>query len=179
MSGKEQRLLITILALLVAFGLGYFGFRPLLATYHSQQIATAAREAEIRELEQRKEDLATAERQLRQYGDSVQRLTLAAPSEPQYAELLTQLATMAEAAQVELTAIQPTQASQTNTEVVVTISVRGAFPELLALAEQIETNIRPIRVQSINFSKSGDPDRPGELAATLQLGFARTVSGGR
>lgn len=176
MSGEERTTLVMILAVVVAFGIMYFGLKPVLANYHEQRVLVGARTLEIKDLEKRKTDLGRLDGQLKKFGPQVNLLNLAVPSEPQYPEILAQVAALAEESQLILTSLQPQQGEVVNaTAVPINLTVRGTFPNMLGFAERLENNLRPITVTSISLIESGDPDDASQLTATIQLRMVRTT----
>ncbi len=181
MSGEERTTLAMILAIVLTLGGVYFGLRPLVADYQAAQVAVGARGLEIEALNERKIKLVQLEGQFNKFETQIQQLELAVPSEPQYPEILEQLTALANEAQLTLTSIQPQQSDLVNTtSVPINLTVRGAFPGMLAFAQKIETNLRPITVTSVSLIDSGDQNTANQLTATIQMRFVRTagVSGG-
>jgi Tfp pilus assembly protein PilO len=175
MSGEERTTLAIILAVVVSFGMGYFGLKPVLANYHNQRLLVGARTQEIANLEERKSDLARIQSQLTKYESQINLLSIAVPDGPQYPELLNQIATMAEESQLILSSIQPQQDEVVNTtSVQVNLTVRGSFPNMLSFAERVENNLRPINVISISLLEGGNPDAADQLTATIQMRLVRT-----
>lgn len=176
MTEQERTMLIGTLSILLSFALGYFVLRPMLTTYHDQQVARAARKVEIIDLTQRKSDLLKVRDQLTRYKAQVERLALAVPIDEQYPELLSQLAGLAGESQVILSSIQPTRNSQNDQYVTATVTIRGSFPQMVNFAERVEQNLRPIRVQSLNLVENADAHQPDQLSGSLQLQFARVAA---
>jgi len=177
MNGEERSTLVIILAIVASLGLGNFGLRPALAHYHNQSVAVGARSLETSNLYERKTTLVQIEGQLKKYAEQIQLLEIAIPAEPQYPELLAQLAALVETSSLTLTSVQPQQSDITTTLAVpVNLTVRGSFPNMLGLAGRIETNLRPITVSSISVIESGDTGDTTQLTATIQMRFARIVA---
>lgn len=177
MSGQERTTLVIILAIVISFGIAYFGLKPALISYHDARVAVGARGEEINNLTDRKTALVQLGGLLKKYDSQIKLLNLAVPPEPQYPELLAQLAAMAEESGLTLTSLQPQSSDLTNTaSVPVNLTVRGSFPNMVGFAGKIETNLRPATVLSISLVGNGDPDSTKQLTATIQLRFARTAA---
>ncbi len=177
MTEQERTLLIGTLSLLLSFALGYFVVRPQLRSYHTNQVALAARRIEIDALKERKIELGKLRDQLSRYQAQVDRLRLAVPADEQYPELVSQLSGLAQQSELILGSIQPTRNTQSDQFVVATVTIRGSFPQMVNFAERIEQNLRPARVQSLNLVENAEGARPDQLSGSLQIQFARIPGG--
>lgn len=178
MSEHDRSLAVSGASIVLALLIGYFGLRPLIDSYRQNQIHSAALAAQINDLNARKAQLQTLSQEFTKYQTQIDQLALAAPPAPDYPELLTQLDAIASKNQVTISSLLPGRNTDDTTQVPVTLTVRGNYPQLLAFAEGIEKNIRPINVSSMSFISANDTKQAQPLTATIQLAFARTASAG-
>ncbi|MBI4175015.1 type 4a pilus biogenesis protein PilO [Candidatus Berkelbacteria bacterium] len=174
----ERQLLIALLAVLLSFSIGYFWFAPSIKAYQSHRLAMAVRTEELLAFDQRKADLLEYEQVFTEQQVRLKRLDLAVPTTPSYPELLTQTKTLVEQAGLTLTNFQPGRGSDQQTELVVTLTVRGTYPRIVSFTDQLEDNLRPARVQTLNLVRSGQTNETNDLAATLQIRFVQLGNGG-
>lgn len=177
MTDNERKLAITASSLLVAAGTLYFGLRPILAEYHDVQLARGARKLEIAELNVRQQTLQALGQQIEAKKADVERLLLAVPADEAYPELLTTLNAIAGRSSVVLVSIQPTRGGATTSGTVpLAISLSGSYPQILSFVSDVEKNLRPVTIQSLNMVEGMSGG--GVLTATMQMEFARITSGG-
>ena len=177
-STQERQIMVALLSGLIVFGTIYFWFVPSLKTYQDKQLAVAARSKELADLDLRKADLARYDKFFTDQKLRVGRLEQAVPAEENYPELLVQTKTIAEQTGLTLTNFQPARSESGQREFLVTLTVRGSYPHVLAFTESIEKNLRPGRIQTLNFVRSGQTNRNTDLAATLQIRFVELPHGG-
>ena len=174
----ERHLLLGLLAFLIAFSLGYFWFLPTLKAYGEHRLAVAARTEELANLDQRKALLVRYDAVIKEHQARLNRLALAVPTEADYPELLSQTKSLVEENGLILTNFQPARGSAQAGETLVTMTIRGTYPKLVTFAEQLEKNLRPARIQSVNLVRSGQTATVNDLAATFQIRFIRIPEGG-
>lgn len=173
---KEENSALTTLAILIGLALIYFGFRPILSDYRENRLSLETRKMEIVALEARKAELETLQTKFSKSASALNRLAVALPDDEQYPELLTQISALSAASGTTLSSIQPSRGTSASEEVITTLSLKGSYPSLITFFENLEHNLRPIQVKSLNITR-GD-ESSNLISATIQLGFAKNSSGG-
>ncbi len=178
MNDHERSAMITGASIIVAILIAFFGMRPLLVSYHQNSLRSHALAKQIDDLQARKTQLLALQQDLAKYQTQINQLAIAAPSGPDYPEVLAQLSALASKNQVTLSSVLPGRSSDSVEQVPITLTVRGNYPQLISFVAGIERNLRPISVNSLALISGNDPKQAQTLTATIQLTFARSAEKG-
>ena len=164
--------LYLVLALLVSIAIGVFVFQPALVRYREHLTELGAREQEEVLLSEVKTKLIKLQKEIDAHAAEAELLSLAVPTDTQIPELVSQMSGLADASSVRLLTIQPAR-SKASADLSVMMTVEGAFPDILGLAERLEKNLRPTQVQTLNIVRAaGDGS---QLTATIKVLFAQAT----
>lgn len=169
---SKNSTLFLVLAVVISIGIGFFVFQPAVVRYREHLTELAAREEEEVQLTEMKTKLTKLQKEIDAHAAEAELLALAVPTDSQIPELVSQMSGLADASVVRLLTIQPAR-SKANTDLTVTLTVEGAFPDILGLAERLEKNLRPAQVQTINIVQAAGESN--QLTATLKVMFAQAV----
>lgn len=180
MKRTDERLLIAVLAILVAGGVMYFFLRPMITDYRENRLALAARTIEVSDLTERKALLTRLSGDVDSSQGVLDKLFVAVPDDDkQTAEIIAQLADMTQATGLRIVSIQPVQTGRRRTvasQSTISLTVEGGYAEIVALAELLEKNLRPATVSSATLARTGEVADSGELSATFQIAFLRAAA---
>lgn len=120
-----------------------------------------ALDSKIKALEEAQSQIAAAK-------PSIDTLNIAVPNNPAMPEILVSLESIVGRTGLVLNQLSPASTGEgvSSGEAKVTISVSGSYPNVIRLLETFEKNIRPIKVNSLALTSSGET---GDTAATFEL----------
>lgn len=173
MTRTENHGTILVVAVVAVLAIGYFLLAPLMTDYRAHRLDRAARRTEIENLKTQKATLDRLKSELATNAAEVVRLSLAVPAEENPADLVAQVAALVAESGLTLTTLQPAQGGSETSETVMTVTVSGTYPSLITLTENLEKNLRPAKVRSLNLVESRSEEAAGVLSATLEIAFSR------
>lgn len=174
----EQILAILILSILVIVGLIYFVINPQLTKLSENNLNYGAKKLEFENKQDKLDNLKNLEPKIEQEKNKVKKLSIALPKENQVAEFLVQLSVISKSAGMNLVSIVPTNSpimssknlgSENTENEVESIKVEsslyqveliGGYNSLTKVLEQMENNLRPLKVTNIEISSSEVAQNP-------------------
>lgn len=169
---------IVVLAILLSLAIGIFAIRPLLTSYRGDLASAAASKEEETQLIDAKASLVKLQQEFSVRSNEVTSLLSAIPSDVQIPELVSQINSLASASLVSLLTIQPNLV-EGSSDTSITLTVSGGYSNIIALAENLEKNLRPAQIQTLNIIKTDA--NSDQLMVTIGILFAQgsVVEGGR
>lgn len=158
-----------LLIILVCALLGYWVINPKIVEIKEYNTSIAAKEKDTTTLDEKIQNLKSLQKQFTASPSDVEILNLAIADDPQMPEIIEQLTSMASKSGMTIKSIRPDYRDATN-ETVVGITLRGDYINLINYITEIEKNLRPASVKSLNLSSTILQDQ-NVLDTTLALGF--------
>jgi Tfp pilus assembly protein PilO len=160
---KDQTMTLMVLIILICFGLGYFVFMPIASNYNLERIKTANLDREKNNLNDKQIVLKGLQTDLDQRAPFIDLTNNAMPTTSQIPELLVTLSQLASNNSLYMTNFSPKPEDVPKTGTIVEYStvkvefdVKGSYLDLKQFLKDIESNLRPINITSINISGGGE-----------------------
>ncbi|MCA9388691.1 type 4a pilus biogenesis protein PilO [Candidatus Berkelbacteria bacterium] len=172
---KSNAFLWSVLGVLGVIGVGYFFVSPQVDSWKTARAEAAAAEADTVEIQQQIQQVQSLDQQLNGRQADLDRLDLAIPNEPSFDELLYNLETISQNSGVVIDSIQPVGISEEIPNASATINMRGPYLGVRQFLEQLEQNLRFVKVSNLNLGVSSNTEGATEVVATFQIDPAQAV----
>jgi len=163
--------LISLLCLIGIIVIGVWLTYPLLNQLKNVNLTLAAKNNEVKLMEDKINNLNTLKTDFNKYQTQVKFLAAALPTEDQMPEILVQTEALAKKSGLEVTSIQPGKTVSSG-ETGLNMSTKGSFSSTLDFLQNLEKNARPAQVKSMNISSSQAGDVT-VVSTTFTLGFIK------
>lgn len=156
---KEEEKLATnspLLPLLVAifcFGLGYLVIYPKISELKNLNTQIAAVNKDSINLQEKTSNLKILQSKFARASSDVELLKVALPADEQMAEIIQQLQTLASKSGMLVKSIRPS-IGPVSDETLLAVSLEGTFSNLVTFSENLEKNVRPANIKSVNMASS-------------------------
>ena len=179
MNPKERSRNITIISVIVLFLLIYFGLKPILAKLKSANTEVKVKKEELSLKEKKLDNLKTIKSKLETVKGDLELLQKALPKEEDIPGVLVSAEALASQSGLLISSFTPsTEKKATATppageegatglgSVPFNLSLSGSYPALLTFLTNVENNLRPTSVSSVNIT-GGGTDKP--LSINLKM----------
>lgn len=172
MSLKEKPLYIILLCLVIIVGLIFFGLKPILSSIKAVNLEVLLAKREYQEKEKRLNLLKTIQANPSLVSENLALMKKALPKEEEStSDLLVNIEALSASSGVFLSAFTPAKTETPTTPSPTTLSplffdlsLSGSYPSFLTFLENVEKNLRPMTVKTINLTAGKEG-----VSATLKM----------
>ena len=169
---SNRQALIALLCFVVIVGVAYFVINPSISGLKEVNAKIDAKNQEISTLKANINTLNTLKTQLEQAKDTANKLELAVPTKDDIPEILVQIENMAKDSGLKINSIQTTN-EDTQGYVPISVSLQGDYIGFSKFLSELETNIRPMTIQTINMASAKQEEAPNIINFTLGIEVLR------
>jgi hypothetical protein len=185
---REKPLEVSLVCLILLGVIFYFGFKPLLNNLHSTNLDVKTKKEELSLKQKKLDNLKSMKVKLNALKDNLLLMKKALPKEEDMPGILVQTEALASQSGLSVSSLSPspskeTQQASSESEVTegvpqtvsqqtgvnsvsYSLALTGGYPSLISFLENIEKNLRPTTIKSVNIS-AGSKDKP--LSINLNL----------
>lgn len=190
---QNKSTLIILVSIVVIFLLSFFALRPILSTLRQSNLEVGAKKIEYKRKSEKLANLKKIQDKISQSKEQIDLMKKALPKGVDMPSLLVNIEGLISASGLSLSSLSPVQTTETptpeeiasTTEVpsapvsqVVTevtgistasfsLSLSGSYPPLLTLINNLEKNLRPMTISTLNLVSGGAADKP--MSATINV----------
>lgn len=154
---------------IICLALGYFIISPKVTSLYELNTQIAAKQKDTANLQEKIDNLTNLKLKFEQSSDDVDLLKMVLASSDQQPEIINQLTAIASKSGMEIKAIKPYDMQVTgSTSIMVTL--KGDYAGLIVFCSNLEKNIRPAAIKSVNLTSSKQEDQ-NYFEASLIINF--------
>lgn len=159
--------LLPFLMVLICIALGYFIISPKIAEIKSTNTSIAAKDKDTQALQEKIDGLKSLKSKFAVAPDDVNLLKIVTSDSEQMPEIIEQITAIANKSGMLVKSIKP-DSRQVAGETLLSLQLGGDYLGLISFSENLEKNVRPAGVKSINMS-SGLSDNTKTFDATVTI----------
>lgn len=160
--------IVTAVCLLLIAALTYLVAMPQASNLKADKALLAQKKGEELKLQSQKDALEQAANDLVQYAPDLERLKLAFPATDQQVEALVQAQAITAKTGVTVTSLSPSKPKAG--DLPIAFGIKGSYSTIITFLRELNNNLRPIVVQTVNIVPGGDKDA-NVLTANISTAF--------